>query len=157
VQTFGKEAVFRDIDNIPVGIDFRERMGSVLRESDILLVIVGPRWLGRARSGRARIDDPTDLVRIEVETALETGLPIIPILVGNARMPDVERLPESLQPFAFRNVISVDSGQDFDHHIQRLIRVIQGTLSSATTSADQPTNPSTTPRRVFLGIRDEYW
>jgi hypothetical protein len=48
IQSFGKETVLRDIDNIPVGSDFRERIRSVLRESDILLVIVGPRWLGRA-------------------------------------------------------------------------------------------------------------
>ena len=85
-QTFGKETVFRDIDSIPVGIDFRDHIGSVLRQSDLLVAIIGPRWLGATRGGRARIDDPTDLVRVEVETALAMDLPIIPILVGNARM-----------------------------------------------------------------------
>jgi hypothetical protein len=129
-QTFGKEAIFRDIDSIPAGTDFREYIGSILRQSELLVVIVGPRWLGRTRSNRSRIDDPTDLVRVEVETALEADLPVIPVLVGNARMPDTARLPESLRPFAFRNAIKVDSGQDFDDHVNRLIRSINGTLSS---------------------------
>jgi hypothetical protein len=120
-QAFGKEAIFRDIDSIPAGTDFREYIGSVLRQSELLVVIVGSRWLGRTRSNRTRIDDPTDLVRVEVETALETNLPVIPVLVGNARMPDAARLPESLQPFASRNALKVDSGQDFDNHINRLI------------------------------------
>lgn len=54
IQSFGKEAVFRDIDNIPVGSDFRERIGSVLRESEILLVIMGPRWSCRSTRGTPR-------------------------------------------------------------------------------------------------------
>ena len=42
----GREAVFRDIDSIPPGADFRRHIDRVLDESDIILAIVGPRWIG---------------------------------------------------------------------------------------------------------------
>ena len=43
---FGREAVFRDIDSIPPGADFRRHIDRILDESDIILAIVGPRWIG---------------------------------------------------------------------------------------------------------------
>ena len=52
-------------------------------------------------------------------------------------MPDVALLPESLQPFAFRNAIRIDSGQDFDHHIQRLMRIVDGIVVEKATTTMQ--------------------
>src|SRR5205823_8504031 len=69
---YGREAVFRDIDNIPIGVDFRAHVDAVLDTSDIVLVIVGSRWLG-GRGTRNRLVNPADPVRIEVETALRKG------------------------------------------------------------------------------------
>ena len=43
---YGRETVFRDIDNIPPGRDFREHIRSSIEGSDVLMVVVGPRWLG---------------------------------------------------------------------------------------------------------------
>jgi hypothetical protein len=124
---YGKDAVFRDIDSIPAGTDFREHISGVLGRCDLLIVVIGRRWSGRTRGGPSgRIGEQTDLVRIEVETALHQNLPIIPVLVGNAQMPAAEDLPDSLKPLAFRNAIKVDAGQDFDNHISRLLRSIDG-------------------------------
>ena len=124
---YGREAVFRDIDNIPPGVDFREHIARVLSESDILLAIVGPRWLG-SRGGRSRIDDEADPVRLEVETGLHKQMPVIPVLVLRAAMPRVDRLPVSLKDFAYRNAVQVDDGQDFDVHSARLIRAMDRIL-----------------------------
>jgi len=112
-----------DIDNIPFGKDFRVHISEAIVESDILLVIVGRGWLG-ARAGNRRIDDETDFVRLEVETALSNAIPIIPVLVGSARMPQPAQLPESLKNFAFLNAAPVDTGRDFHQHVERLIRGI---------------------------------
>src|SRR5207253_2430253 len=43
---YGREAVFRDIDDIPPGVDFRKHISGILDASDIVLAIVGPRWVG---------------------------------------------------------------------------------------------------------------
>src|SRR5271155_5233024 len=46
-QQYGRDTVFRDIDSIQPGIDFRAQIADALTATDVLLVIVGPRWLGR--------------------------------------------------------------------------------------------------------------
>jgi hypothetical protein len=124
---FGREAVFRDIDSIPPGADFRRHINRVLDESDIVLAIVGPRWVGPDDEHR-RLANPADPVRVEIETALRKDKPLIPVLVSRAVMPHPEALPDSLQDFAYRNAIQVDSGQDFDVHVGRLIRTMEQIL-----------------------------
>lgn len=128
VAHYGREAVFRDIDDIPLGIDFRDYIAAMLHKSDVVLVVIGPRWAG-ARGGRSRIADPADPVRIEVETSLRMGIPVVPVLVGRAGMPKVEQLPDSLKDLAYRNGLRVDAAQDFDHHLDRLLRALDKLLA----------------------------
>lgn len=119
-QHYGIGSVFMDIDEIPFGIDFREHIAEVLSTCDAVVVVIGPRWFG----GEAprRIDEPTDPVRIEVQTALERRVPVIPVLVDGAIMPTAEQLPQPLQNLAFRNACEVATGRDFHAHVDRLIR-----------------------------------
>src|SRR5437588_8885827 len=84
---YGPDGVFMDIDNIPFGIDFREHIKEALQQSDILVVVIGPRWMGVSEARETRINDETDFVRIEVETALQRPIPVIPVLVERAIMP----------------------------------------------------------------------
>jgi hypothetical protein len=128
---YGKEAIFRDIDNIPPGTDFRVHINEMLRKTSILLSIIGPGWLGASGGGLERIQQESDAVRVEIETALRRRTPLIPVLIGNATMPSSDQLPPSLKDFAFRNAVRVDAGQDFDHHMDRLIRSIDVILSQA--------------------------
>ena len=143
VQHYGKDTVFRDIDSIQPGIDFRTQIAAALGTTDVLLVVLGPAWLGRDKDNTTRIGNETDPVRIEVETALKRDIPIIPILVGGTRMPEVNELPQSLRDFAYRHAVTVDGGRDFDHHMDGLIRslhrilhVPQGGKSGASQAAD---------------------
>ena len=122
VMHFGKNAVFMDVDNIPFGIDFRQHINKALEETDILIVVIGPKWLGGDRRGHARITDASDPVRIEVETALRRNVPVIPVLVDGAHMPTPAELPESLELLSYRNAAEVDTGRDFHPHMDRLIR-----------------------------------
>ena len=124
VTHYGKQAIFRDIDDIPAGIDFRHHINEVLLKTNVLLAIVGPEWLGASRGALDRINEESDPVRVEVETALRRRVPIIPVLIGDTRMPSSEQLPPSLKDFAFRNAVKVDTGRDFDYHILRLIKSI---------------------------------
>jgi uncharacterized protein YecT (DUF1311 family) len=122
VMHYGKSTVFRDIDSIRPGIDFRTQIADALKATDVLLVIVGPHWLGRGEGAASRMDNEADPVRIEVETALKRDIPIIPVLVHEVKMPEVGELPGTLRDFAFRHAVTVDGGRDFDHHIEGLIR-----------------------------------
>src|SRR5215470_5643188 len=74
-QLSGDGSVFMDID-LPFGRDFRTQISEALQQSDVLIVVIGPKWAGPKRRGRFKINDPTDQVRIEVETALRLKIPI---------------------------------------------------------------------------------
>ncbi|MFL6515935.1 MAG: tetratricopeptide repeat protein, partial [Chthoniobacterales bacterium] len=79
-------------------------------------------WAGEQPGGSRRIDDPSDFVRLEVEYALRRNIPLIPVLVNSTPMPKPETLPAELRELAFRNALPLDSGLDFNGHIERLIR-----------------------------------
>jgi formylglycine-generating enzyme required for sulfatase activity len=140
---YGEDAVFMDIYNIPFGKDFRVHISEEIVGSDLLLVVVGRRWLGAGRHGNRSIDRETDFVRFEVETALGKGVPIIPVLVDSASMPQPPQVPESLKDFAFLNAAPVDTGRDFRQQMERLISSIDqilpdhGVTSPATIGSDE--------------------
>src|SRR5688572_14604229 len=99
---FGKDNVFLDVDAIPVGVDFRRHLQDAVGECDVLLAVIGHAWLDARRAdGSRRLDDPADFVRIEIRTALERGIPVIPVLVGRATMPAGRDLPAALQALAY--------------------------------------------------------
>lgn len=114
-------SVYMDIDDIPPGIDFRQHINQALSAGDILLPIIGPKWLGPTRGKKFRINDPSDPVRVEIETALERKLIIVPVLVDDATMPTAEELPDSIKDLAYRNAVTVDGGKDFHLHMNRLV------------------------------------
>ena len=76
VAHYGRDAVFRDIDNIPLGVDFRTHVNRTIDSSDIVLAIVGPRWIG-PRANQKRLANPADPVRVEIEAAVRKGVPLI--------------------------------------------------------------------------------
>jgi TIR domain-containing protein len=120
-QKFGRRNVFMDFDSIPPGTDFREQIKNTIERSDLLVAVIGPHWFGSRSDGSRRIDEPTDFVRLEIEYALQRGIPIIPLLLDETPMPGGEALPPALQALAFRNALPLDSGMDFHSHVNRLI------------------------------------
>ncbi|HKY95806.1 MAG TPA: toll/interleukin-1 receptor domain-containing protein, partial [Kiloniellales bacterium] len=101
---FGAGQVFMDIDSIPIGQDFREHIGETLARCQVMLAVVGPDWTGPAPAEqRRRIDDPADLVRLELEGGLARKIPVVPVLVEGASTPSPLELPESLRGFSYRN------------------------------------------------------
>jgi hypothetical protein len=134
VAHFGRDAIFRDIDNIPIGVDFRAHLDQVLSACNVVIAIVGPEWTGPP-GGANRLENEADPVRLEVEAALHKGVPIVPVLTLGAEMPASSQLPNSLKDFAYRNALRLDAGQDFDVHITRLLRALDDLLSPGGTRA----------------------
>jgi hypothetical protein len=127
-QHFGKTNLFIDIDNVPFGVDFRKHIDEALQASDLLISVVGEKWLGPQEGGKLRIMNAADPVRVELETALRRDITVLPVLLEGASMPDPAELPESMRDFAYRNALEVESGRDFNVHIDRLIRAIEQSL-----------------------------
>ena len=125
-QHFGENSVFFDIDTIPLGVDFREYIGNAVGKCDVLLAIIGDQWL-RAVDGRGnrRLDDPSDFVRIEIESALKRSIPVIPVLVDKVEMPSADDLPPSIQSIVFRNATELRAGRDLRLHMELLIKGLE--------------------------------
>lgn len=125
LQRFGEGTVFKDVDSIPLGVDFRKSIDQAVSNATVLLVIIGRTWLSVSGSKNERkIDSPSDFVRIEIATALRRGIPTIPLLISGANMPDTEALPEEIRELRFRNAVAIRPDPDFGNDMDRLIRGI---------------------------------
>ncbi len=130
-QAFGQDQVFKDVDSIPLGVDFRQHLQQVVGRCDVLLSIMGNHWFGAPSEGAARrLDDPKDFVRIELEGALQRDIPVIPVLVGGASVPQESELPSTLSALAYRNGIAVRADPDFHRDMDRLIEGVRRHVAS---------------------------
>jgi len=125
---FGKESVFKDVDSIPLGFDFRDHLREQVGRCAVLVAVIGKNWNPISASGQPRLSDPRDHLRIEIESALERRIPVIPVLVDGIEVPAEEELPESLGRLAYYNGISVRPDPDFHHDMDRLVRGIEQLL-----------------------------
>src|SRR4030095_14813090 len=78
-------------------------------------------------------------------------IPIIPLLVGGAEMPKPSELPESIRELAYRNAVTIDSGRDFDHHMNGLVRATDDILQ-----VRSPDESSAAERRPAGGIGSRF-
>src|SRR5262249_50125990 len=132
VERYGGDSIFIDIDSSPAGVDFRHHIHTVLQQTDILLAMVGAKWLGAQASGEIRIRQDDDPVRVEIATAFRNRTFVVPVLVDGAKMPAETDLPDEIKSFAYRNAVQLSSAKDFNVHVQRLIAEIYRALASET-------------------------
>jgi CHASE2 domain-containing sensor protein len=121
---FGKGRVFLDSASIPFGDDFRRVVAEQLARCDVVLVVIGPGWLGAADERGRRLEQADDPVRYELLEARAAGRRIVPVLVGGALPPREAELPEALRWLAPLNMAPLrdDSfASDFDALIDELI------------------------------------
>ena len=86
VQHYGKNSVFMDIDNVPFGIHFRKHIQNVLSIRDIL--IEGSDQSGLADASLGNKNSLENRLRpYRLETALQKGIPVVPVLVGSRTCP----------------------------------------------------------------------
>jgi hypothetical protein len=138
---YGDGCVFMDIDNIPFGIDFRSHIREVLLRTDVLIAVIGTNWLGRNDVGAPRMQEEKDPVRVEIETALEGKISIIPVLIDGAKMPESTELPATFGNFAYLNALEISSGRDFRTHMDRLIGAIDRMATPTLVRAPLRTKP----------------
>src|SRR5262245_16379309 len=98
-RRYGQNSVLIDVDSMVPGTDFRHRIHQLLGECEVLAAIVGPKWAGPLKGKQARIHRDNDWVRVEIQTALERKIPVIPVLVHGAEMPQPSQLPDSIKDF----------------------------------------------------------
>ena len=106
---FGQDQVFMDIDTIEPGEDFVTAIEIGVGSVDALLAVIGRSWLDvlDPDTGRRRLENANDFVRLEIKTALERKIRVIPVLVQQASMPLETELPADVAGLARRNALQL--------------------------------------------------
>jgi hypothetical protein len=139
VAAYGADNVFKDVDSIPLGANFPAVLREAVGRCQVLLAVIGRDWLRiTGPTGLRRLDDLGDFIRLEIEAALQRGIPVIPVLVSGAAIPPADQLPAPLQPLVVRHGIEVRRDPDFHHDVDRLLRRLNQLLGPPT----QPPPPA---------------
>jgi hypothetical protein len=133
--------VFMDIDAIPPGVPYDDYIAQAVGSCDVLIALIGPHWLTVTdKAGRRRLDDPTDLTRLEILAALKRNIRVIPALVGGAEMPAADELPDALKPLGRRQAYEL-ADHRWNEDCARLVQVLKPIVHAG----------GSTGRRVLAG------
>ncbi len=121
---FGDGRVFRDVDGIATGANFEDVLQRTAHDAEAMIVLIGRSWLTMTDAkGATRLHDPEDWVAREISSAMESRIPVYPVLVEAAVMPRAEELPEALRPLVRYNAMSI-SDQRWQSDVTRLAKVV---------------------------------
>jgi TIR domain len=157
---FGAKNVFMDVDTIGPGSDFYEAIDGAMASCDVVIALIGRQWLSATDpEGKRRLDDPEDVLRVELERALAHGLVVIPARVQDAELPSAAELPSSLAPIARRQAIELRDTAWRDD-VARLLRSLDRLADEAageTAGGEPAPSPALAPNRtrrrnVWLGV-----
>lgn len=138
---YGQEAVFKDVDNIPIGTNFKDYLSDRIKDCRIILVIIGKNWLSSGTPRRKSwIHDPNNFVHIEIRQALRLRrrIAIVPVLVQRASMPNAEDLPGELSELAYCQAANVRIDPDFHRDMDLLIRDLERILLTKPSKPNPP-------------------
>jgi hypothetical protein len=117
-RSFGSDQVFLDSTSIQAGGVYPATIRTALRQCAALVAVIGPRWMVDRR-----IDDPRDWVRVELRTAFDRGIPVVPVLLDTATLPTTGELPHDVAKLAlsqYRHVRGASLDADVDALAQAL-------------------------------------
>lgn len=157
LDRFGRNRVFMDIDTIEPGVDYNQAIDRAIGHCSVLIALIGPHWFDVADHRGRRLDNPHDLVRLEIEAALDRDIRVIPVLVGGADMPHADELPGKLANLATRNAVEL-SDRRFRSDAQFLIEAIEKVADPNPRASTQEGRQrlETRTRRTLLAITSAF-
>jgi hypothetical protein len=143
-----RDHLFIDVDDIPLGRNFVKLLGEEVAKCDVLLAVIGHDWLdARDENGTRRLNDPNDFVRIEVATALQRDIPVIPILLEGTRVPKADELPVDLKELPLRNGLGVHHAS-FHADMTKLIQELKEYGTQAERRAEEERQTTEAQRKA---------
>lgn len=122
---FPRESIFKDFNTIRPGDDFVVSIQKALSNCNVLLVVMSKNWLEVTdKNGNRRINDPDDLVRIEIATAIDRNIQVIPVLFDNIPMPTSSELPDNLKSLPRRQFVEIETTR-FEADVKKLADAIK--------------------------------
>jgi hypothetical protein len=139
---FSEQAVFMDVDAIKPGRDFRKAIEESIHSCSVVLAMIGQQWLAAVDElGHRRLDDEKDYLRLEIASALQRDIPVVPVLVRGAKMPRADQLPLDIQELAYRNGVELTHAR-WKSDLQVLARALEPYLSEGKDPAPEQSRPA---------------
>lgn len=113
----GVETAFHDA-SLRAGDDFPDALHEEIDRCDLVVVVIGPNWLGITPNGPARIQDPDDWVVREIATAMAQEKRLIPVLIGEADHPLASEIHPSIAGLARLHALPFAEESDLDTIVQ---------------------------------------
>ncbi len=124
-RVFDEKEIFRDLDSLHGGEEFTPVCKQMVEGCDVFLAVIGPSWLNIRDDKGRRLDNPKDVVRREIATALNQKKRIIPVLVGRASIPKSQDLPLEISTLFNHKAVEI-SPERFAYDIDQLVQAIGG-------------------------------
>lgn len=136
---FSRASLFMDVaGGIGAGEDLRAVVEDRVQKCEVLLAVIGPRWLNaQGQDGQRRLDSEDDLARIEIASALKGNKRVIPVLVNGGKIPLPEELPVDLRPLSWRRAITLRHDR-FGADCAALIAELRAALENAHRAQTEP-------------------
>jgi TIR domain len=158
-EWFGADRVFLDCETIQPGEHYPTELRTAVREADALVAVIGPNWLTVTdpETRERRIHRERDWVRWEIATALELGIPVLPVLLKDtpedAQMPAAAELPANIRPLStrqFARISHLHLGADIDRLIGDLVRLAPAlAVAKLFTRPPAPRTPENAPSTLL--------
>src|ERR1700730_6956401 len=108
-RRFSENSVILSSDSIPLAARFPDVLTESARTCDVMLALVGPRWLdGTGPGGRSPLFADGDWVRREIATALAAGRRVAAVRLDGAPRLVADDLQPDIRELAGRQDITVN-------------------------------------------------
>jgi hypothetical protein len=147
-KEFPNDEIFMDIDSITHGADFVEVIEKNVSKCDVVVAVIGKEWLKVSDKSNIHVAGiSSDYVFLEIFTALRLNIPILPVLVDEAKMPIEENLPTEIKALSRKHAIEISFGH-FNSDAERLVLAIKKILNK--TEGDRKEVSYDHRKRVYL-------
>jgi formylglycine-generating enzyme required for sulfatase activity len=158
VQQFSQDEIFIDVDTIAPGADFERAIERAVADCDVLVAVIGKRWITAEPNAPSRFENTKDYVALEISTALARDVHVIPVLVDGTTMPREENLPFPVRPITRRQAIEI-SNTRFKFDVERLLTAVRNAVgepaeiqrSGPISRVETQRLQGSSPRRVAFG------
>lgn len=137
-QAFGENRVFRDVEDIEGGRDWKEAIRENLDSAAALILVIGPRW---QQIWEARKDDEINYIAFELEHARQHGVRIIPVTLNGATLSADIDLGETGWVLAMQTYDISDKQGRWGTDVQGLVSLLEGVDGIGTAQAGKKSLP----------------
>lgn len=94
IRHFKKNRLFMDLTHLEGGQAWLDEIERHVADSFVMVALIGPDWINlKDEQATLRLSQPSDPVRYEIATALRRKVPVIPVLLDDAKLPGELELP----------------------------------------------------------------